>query len=67
MIASNLHTHTTFSDGANTPEEMIEKAKENNIQLKNKAWVYIITAAIFPILPLNIISLAVLQHDVNAF
>ncbi len=28
MIESNLHTHTTFSDGVNSPEEMIEKAKE---------------------------------------
>ena len=45
----------------------IEHAKENNIKLKNKAWVYIITSLMFPILPLNIISLAVLQHDVNAF
>ena len=28
MIFSNLHTHTTFSDGKNSPLEMIEKAKE---------------------------------------
>jgi len=27
-IRSNLHTHTTFSDGKNTPAEMIERAKE---------------------------------------
>jgi histidinol-phosphatase (PHP family) len=26
MILSNLHTHTTFCDGANTPEEMAEAA-----------------------------------------
>ncbi len=26
MIRSNYHTHTTFSDGKNTPEEMIEAA-----------------------------------------
>lgn len=26
MIAFDLHTHTTFSDGANTPEEMVEAA-----------------------------------------
>jgi histidinol phosphate phosphatase HisJ family len=26
MILSNLHTHTNFSDGKNTPEEMIEAA-----------------------------------------
>ena len=28
MKYSNIHTHTTFSDGKNTPEEMIERAKE---------------------------------------
>lgn len=28
MIRSNLHTHTTFSDGKNSPEEMILRAKE---------------------------------------
>ena len=26
MIKSNYHTHTVFSDGKNTPEEMIEAA-----------------------------------------
>jgi histidinol-phosphatase (PHP family) len=26
MIASNLHTHSTYSDGANTPEEIVQKA-----------------------------------------
>lgn len=28
MIRSNLHTHSTLSDGKNTPEEMILRAKE---------------------------------------
>ena len=28
MIRYNYHTHTTFSDGKNTPEEMIERAIE---------------------------------------
>lgn len=28
MQYANIHTHTTFSDGKNTPEEMIEKAVE---------------------------------------
>lgn len=28
MISSNLHTHSTFSDGKHTPEEMILQAKE---------------------------------------
>ncbi len=27
MIGVNLHTHTTYCDGKNTPEEMIEKAR----------------------------------------
>ncbi len=30
MRHSNLHTHTTFSDGKNTPREMVEKALELN-------------------------------------
>lgn len=30
MIKSNLHTHTIFSDGKNTPEEMINRALELN-------------------------------------
>ncbi len=28
MILSDFHTHTTFSDGRNTPEEMVQKAIE---------------------------------------
>ncbi|MBO7761811.1 MAG: PHP domain-containing protein [Clostridia bacterium] len=28
MIASNVHTHTVFSDGKNTPEEMVAAARE---------------------------------------
>ena len=46
---------------------LLNKAKENNVKILNKAWVYVLTSLIFPILPLNIISLAVLQHDVNKF
>ena len=26
MIKANFHTHSTFSDGANTPEEMVQTA-----------------------------------------
>ena len=29
MLYSNIHTHTTFSDGKNTPREMVEKAIEH--------------------------------------
>lgn len=28
MLYSNIHTHTTFSDGKNTPEEMVKRAVE---------------------------------------
>ena len=28
MKFSNVHTHTVFCDGKNTPEEMIERAQE---------------------------------------
>lgn len=31
MIKADLHTHTNFSDGVLSPEELIEKAKENDI------------------------------------
>ena len=30
MIFSNLHTHTTFSDGKNSPDEMIKRAVERS-------------------------------------
>ena len=26
MIRANFHTHTTFCDGADTPEEMVDRA-----------------------------------------
>ena len=32
MILSNLHTHTIFSDGVNSPQEVIEKAIELNFE-----------------------------------
>ena len=34
-MKGDLHTHTTFSDGADTPEEMIERAKELHYGFKN--------------------------------
>ena len=48
-------------------KELMQKAKENNIKIKNKTWVYVITSLVFPILPLNVVSLAVLQNDINKF
>ena len=44
-----------------------KKAKTSKIKMKNKTWIYVLTSLLLPILPLNIISLAVLQHDVNKF
>ena len=44
-----------------------QKAQENGKSIKNKALVYILTSLVCPILPLNIISLAVLQNDINTF
>ena len=32
MIKTNLHTHTTFCDGNNTPEEMVLAAMERNFE-----------------------------------
>lgn len=33
MIKSNFHTHSTFCDGKNTPEEMVEVAIEKKIDI----------------------------------
>ncbi len=33
MCLTNLHSHTTFSDGKNTPEEMVRMAIEKNIKV----------------------------------
>ena len=33
MKRHNLHSHTTYSDGELTPELLIEKAKEERIEL----------------------------------
>ncbi len=32
MQYANIHTHTTFSDGKNSPEEMIQKAHAHGIR-----------------------------------
>ena len=50
-----------------TNKMIMEKAKENNIALKNKKWIYIISSLILPILPVNLIALSIMQHDLNAF
>ena len=50
-----------------TNKALLKKAEENNIKIKNKSWVYIVTSLMFPILPINVVSLSVLQHDVNKF
>ena len=33
MIKTNYHTHSTFCDGKNTPEEMVLKAIEDNFDI----------------------------------
>lgn len=33
MIKADLHTHTLYSDGKLTPEELLKKAKENDLQV----------------------------------
>ena len=32
MILCDMHTHTTYCDGQNTPEEMIEEAIKKGLQ-----------------------------------
>ena len=43
------------------------KAKAEGKSVKNKSIVYILTSLVFPILPLNVVGLAVLQNDINTF
>lgn len=38
---------------------------EKGVSIKGKKWVHILLGALFPILPLNVGSLALLQHNVN--
>ena len=33
MIKSNLHTHTTFCDGKNTPEDVVKEAIERGFDI----------------------------------
>ena len=33
MIKSNLHTHTTFCDGKNTPEDVVKEAMERGFDI----------------------------------
>ena len=48
-------------------KKLMAKAKDEGKTIKNKALVYILTSLVLPILPLNFISLAVLQNDLNTF
>ncbi len=46
-------------------KDLHEVAKEKGIKLRGSSALYIITGLVFPILPLNIIGLSVMQSDVN--
>lgn len=48
----------------NIRAEMEKEAKEKGIKLTN-SWLYIVFSVLFPILPLNVVSLALLQKDLN--
>lgn len=48
-----------------THEELQQLASEKAIKLTGKKWLYIVLGIVFPILPINIIGLSIMQHDVN--
>ena len=48
-----------------THEELQQLASEKAIKLTGKKWLYIVLGIVFPILPINIIGLSIIQHDVN--
>ncbi len=48
-----------------THEELQQLASEKAIKLTGKKWLYIALGIVFPILPINIIGLSIMQHDVN--
>lgn len=42
-----------------------ELSDAKNIVLKGRPWIYVVTGILFPVLPVNIISLALMQSDLN--
>ena len=44
---------------------IMEEAKNKGVKVSVNAGVLIVSSLIFPILPLNIIALALIQHGVN--
>ena len=46
-------------------KELLAVAKENGVKMSDKKVLYIILGIIFPIMPVNVVSLAVMQRDVN--
>lgn len=48
-----------------THEELQQLASEKAIKLTGKKWLNIVLGIVFPILPINIIGLSIMQHDVN--
>ena len=43
----------------------MEVGKSRGVELKINAALLVIPAIIFPILPINVISMAVIQHNIN--
>jgi hypothetical protein len=46
-------------------KELQEAGKANNITVGVKSWVLVVLAVIFPILPINLVALSLLQHNAN--
>ncbi len=46
-------------------KQLAKIAEEKNVKLTGKTWLYVVLGIFFPILPLNVIALSILQHDVN--
>ncbi len=40
-------------------------ADRKNVTLKGKPWLYIVSGIVFPVLPLNVVALALMQSDLN--
>ena len=45
--------------------ELVEEGKKRGAELKINAFLLVAPAVIFPILPVNVISMAILQHNIN--
>lgn len=48
-----------------TRRELMDAAEDEGITLRIPAWLIVVTSVIFPILPLNVVALSMLQHGAN--